>query len=392
MEVFLFLYLFIIVFYSVRSLYLNNYDTLIEKTKRNSNENTKLRGNENIKNENKIEDKNDKIDKIDENIKVEINNENIINEIENLHKNDFKNNDKSDSYIKEKNKYIDSYTRYIKPEHLILNYTNNNYPSYKEYFYPIDTKFKRAIVFLAFKRCKLFEQVIKSYLSSSLFPYYDIIVSMETNNFRIPVCMTRLVNMNKNNIKYIFTHVYPKFKEKKLKVGPPKITHHYFVVLEKLFREYNYDYVYVAEDDILATADTLDYLIQTEKLLRIDNSLFCLNTFNRQAKVGLVQSSKRLFRTDMNVGWGWLLGRDKGLQLLYEWPLFDLNYVWDNWVLMFMNIHKYECISPEIPRSQHIGKKGVTMNVKSFTMEAVREYSKEKEVFSIYIRDLILAI
>lgn len=252
--------------------------------------------------------------------------------------------------------------------------------------YSIDTQYKRAIVFIAFRRCTIFEKVFESYKSLPLFPYFDVIISVETNRNKTISCMKNLVNRLQNDktnlITLVLQHNYTYYPKRKLRTGPPRITHHYYYLLYTLFNCYNYDYLYIAEDDIKATDDTLDYIIQTEYLLREDPSLFCINTFNRQAKDGLVQNSKRLFRTDMNVGWGWLIGKDKGKELVKNWPLNNKLYIWDNWVLMFMDVNDLECISPEIPRSVHIGKKGTTMNRKTYEKEAVRVYSEEKSGFN----------
>lgn len=278
------------------------------------------------------------------------------------------------------------------PVYIIKIYENTKpHPQYPVVgTYNIDTHYKRAIVFIAYRRCAIFEKVFESYKSLPLYPYYDIIISIETNRNKTISCMknyvNKLINENNNNnnnkfITLILQHNYTYYSKRKLRTGPPRITHHYYYLLYTLFNSYNYDYLYIAEDDIKATDDTLDYLMQTEYLLREDKSLFCINTFNRQAKQGLVQSSKRLFRTDMNVGWGWLIGRDKGMDLVKKWPLQNKLYIWDNWVLMYMDIMDYECISPEIPRSIHIGKKGTTMNRKTYEKEAVRVFSEEKNGF-----------
>lgn len=139
--------------------------------------------------------------------------------------------------------------------------------------------------------------------------------------------------------------------------GYYKISRHYKWALNQVFHTFNHSAVIIVEDDLDISPDFFEYFAATFRVLRSDNSLWCVSAWNDNGKKGMVKNDPELLhRTDFFPGLGWMFERSLWLELGPKWP----EAFWDDWMRHPDQRRDRSCIRPEISRTSTFGKKGVS--------------------------------
>jgi alpha-1,3-mannosyl-glycoprotein beta-1,2-N-acetylglucosaminyltransferase len=140
------------------------------------------------------------------------------------------------------------------------------------------------------------------------------------------------------------------------------LAQHYGQALGTLFGEKQHEFVIIVEDDLVFSPDFVRYFEVTADLLRRDETLLCVSSWNDNGMESTKLSPTRLLRTSFFPGLGWMLHRRLWQEIGPKWPLDH----WDHWLRM-SPIHKgRDCIVPELPRNRNIGEVGATMSKGEF--------------------------
>jgi GNT-I family/Glycosyltransferase family 18 len=161
--------------------------------------------------------------------------------------------------------------------------------------------------------------------------------------------------------------------EDALKEGAQRIAEHYKHTLSHLF-DSNPDakYVIVVEDDMVFAPDFLKYFARLAHLYEVDDSIYCISSWNDNGQQSLVSDNRQLYRTEFFVGLGWLVKRSlyKG-EWEQQWPIMH----WDHWLREPAQRKGRECVYPEISRNYNIGMIGT---------------HSDKDMFDRYFKNIVL--
>jgi hypothetical protein len=144
--------------------------------------------------------------------------------------------------------------------------------------------------------------------------------------------------------------------------GMFKIAAHVKKALAKGFAN-GHTHIILLEDDLVVAPDFLTLFLETAHLLTTDPSLLCVSAWHDNGLRSLVKDEERLFRTDFFPGLGWMLTRALWEELAPKWPT-AATTGWDYWLRLSANSKGRYCIVPEVPRTQHIAKKGTSVKRK----------------------------
>ena len=90
-----------------------------------------------------------------------------------------------------------------------------------------------------------------------------------------------------------------------------RITLHYKFTLSYMFDQFPASsYIIVVEDDMVFAPDFLDYFASIYRLYEIDDSIYCISSWNDNGFHGLARDASKLLRTEFFVGLGWLASRN----------------------------------------------------------------------------------
>ncbi|KAE9554050.1 hypothetical protein FO519_002746 [Halicephalobus sp. NKZ332] len=139
-----------------------------------------------------------------------------------------------------------------------------------------------------------------------------------------------------------------------------RISRHYKLGLEHVFKDLKLGSVIITEDDLDIAPDFFDYFSGTRWLLDADKSLYCVSAWNDNGKGKFIDKSANdlLYRSDFFPGLGWMLTKKLWDELGPIWP----TGFWDDWIRDPAVRKNRSCIRPEIPRTAmtNYGKKGAS--------------------------------
>ena len=148
---------------------------------------------------------------------------------------------------------------------------------------------------------------------------------------------------------------YPEDRSPK-KLQERKIDDHLWYGMRRAL-DTGHEFVIWIEDDIVIAPDFLQMMVSGMKRLREDKTLFCIAGWNENSLDGEAEDLRRLIRTNIHPGWGWMMHRAVLEELVKSWP--GQYVTWDWWFARPDVTKGRECIAPEVPRSKHIGADGV---------------------------------
>lgn len=120
--------------------------------------------------------------------------------------------------------------------------------------------------------------------------------------------------------------------------------------------------VVVVEDDLLFSADLMEFFLAGFHVMSHDPTIWCVSAWNDNGFGGLVGNGTCVRRTGYFPGLGWLLSRRLFKEELEpKWP----SGHWDHW-MRSETVHRTskgrECLYPEVPRTFHHGAQGTFMD------------------------------
>ena len=165
-----------------------------------------------------------------------------------------------------------------------------------------------------------------------------------------------------------------------------KLAYHFKWAIDNVFGVSNNNYEYsktvrdvnrviILEEDLLVATDFFEYFGAVAPMLHSDPTLLAASAFNDNGFDKMVRDADRLYRTDFFPGLGWMCTRDAWIELSVKWP----RAYWDDWLREPKNRKGRNFIRPEISRTFHIGKIGVSNAQFGNFLETVK--LNEKHVF-----------
>ncbi|KAJ4454746.1 putative GNT-I family protein [Paratrimastix pyriformis] len=120
--------------------------------------------------------------------------------------------------------------------------------------------------------------------------------------------------------------------------------------------------VVIVEEDMIFSADFLEYFVQTSHLLDSDPNLWCITTWNDNGFRNMADDPAMLYRTDFFVGLGWLMPRRLWEEVGRIWPATH----WDHFLRTPEIRRGRQCLFPEVPRHYNIGEQGTHVSKDMF--------------------------
>lgn len=115
--------------------------------------------------------------------------------------------------------------------------------------------------------------------------------------------------------------------------------------------------VIVLEEDLQVAPDFFALFVALAPLLDDPRErLLCVSAFNDNGQAGHVRDAKQLYRSDFFPGLGWMLTRALWAELEPKWP----RAYWDDWLREPRNRLGRQVIRPEVSRTFHFGRVGVS--------------------------------
>ena len=237
----------------------------------------------------------------------------------------------------------------------------------------------KAIVFTAYNRIDYLEQTIDAWSKVDNLYKFDIYFSVEPSD-KIDVIKSMLKKFGDK----VYSNVHVKYNEELY--GCAKNT---WKSLNYLFNRY--DFVILAEDDIVPSQDIADYFIYLEEKYRDIDEVAIISASNRAGEnkptqvvrtpgfPGLIWGTwskywKNYFRDTWD--FGYTTGTPETPQSGWDWNL----------TLRIMPKNNLWCIYPVASRSQHIGINGLHCNEEIFdetTSPSFKERHEWKELVEV---------
>lgn len=127
-----------------------------------------------------------------------------------------------------------------------------------------------------------------------------------------------------------------------------------------IFNEIGHSHAIILEDDMIFSADFLEYFASTAYLLNDpSNELFCVSSWNDYGQDFLDHSPQKIRRTDYFPGLGWLLTRSLWIDEIGE--IFPNDH-WDHFMRTDVVTKGRDCLYPDVSRNYNIGEHGSTMD------------------------------
>ena len=116
--------------------------------------------------------------------------------------------------------------------------------------------------------------------------------------------------------------------------------------------------IIILEEDLEISPDFFEYFGAVAPLLDADMQLLCASAWNDNGQKSHVRDPSALFRGDFFPGLGWMMNRRIYDELRTKWP----KAYWDDWLREPNQRKDRHIIRPEISRTFHYGKNGVSAN------------------------------
>eukprot|EP00605_Chrysophyceae_sp_TOSAG23-4_P001278 GSChrysophyteH1.ASY1.ANO1.1389.1 assembled CDS len=145
--------------------------------------------------------------------------------------------------------------------------------------------------------------------------------------------------------------------------GYHALSQHYKWALGQVFKSTNeqkaqIQRAVILEEDLEISPDFFEYFGALAHLLDHDQNLLTVSAWNDNGQDTHVRDPKALYRSDFFPGLGWMMNRSLFEELWPKWP----DAYWDDWLREPKQRKGRRIIHPEISRTFHYGKNGVSAN------------------------------
>jgi len=143
--------------------------------------------------------------------------------------------------------------------------------------------------------------------------------------------------------------------------------------------------VIILEEDLEIAPDFFEFFGAMAPLVDSDPTLLCASAWNDNGQGQLVKDSKALFRSDFFPGLGWMMPRRIWEELQSKWPA----AYWDDWLREPPQRKGRHTIRPEVCRTYHFGKIGVSNSQYSNYLDTIKlndQFVKFSELDLTYLR------
>lgn len=136
-----------------------------------------------------------------------------------------------------------------------------------------------------------------------------------------------------------------------------RLSAHYKWALTQAFANAAIQRVIVLEEDLQVAPDFFALFAGLAPLLEDPReNLLCVSAFNDNGQSSHVRDDRQLYRSDFFPGLGWMLTRALWTELEPKWP----RAYWDDWLREPRNRLGRHVIRPEVSRTFHFGRVGVS--------------------------------
>ena len=217
-------------------------------------------------------------------------------------------------------------------------------------------------VFVTHKRTHYLAGALRSFLSIAQAELFDVLISLDFPEAEPAV--RALMDQITAEFPFVRDHVRLVLKEKewvhwygRQEWRDQRIDQHVMFALRQAFTPAYRSGVFF-EEDLEFSPDFLELMLEGEKVLRADPTLYCVAGWSDYSMKNIPADPKRLIRTDVFPNLGFLITRATALDILSRWPGYDL-WGWDRWMRREVATLQRECIAPELSRVRHVGEDGV---------------------------------
>ena len=219
------------------------------------------------------------------------------------------------------------------------------------------------IVVVTHNRPEMMRRCLEAILPQPGIEKFDVSISLDDaeSESYVTAALTELSEkypLMKNKFKLI---IKPS-NESKGKEKP--MSQHVFFALKKLFEGVT-EYGILLEEDLVVSPDFLELMVQSIPIIENDHTLFCASGWNDNGFLPFASDHKKILRTDGFPGYGWLVPRRSAKPFLIDKLPGWVNN-WGAWFDGHVRKHNLECIVPEVPRTRHIGGRGVHIKDNSY--------------------------
>ena len=242
---------------------------------------------------------------------------------------------------------------------------SKNHPV-KEIISAPDQNKKFVAVFVTHKRLNYLERSMRSFFAAAESREFDVVVSIdhEPSISGVAELIRRLADEFHASIRLVYKPTLTFFSFSKTR-GEQAVDQHIFSAISRIYDSPSHRYGLIIEDDLHLSPDFLEFAIKGAKLLDEDKSLFCLSAWNDNGFTQHASDPKRVLRSSIFPGLGWMVTREVALEIVSRWPGW-FSLCWDLWMRTSKASRGRECLAPEIPRVFHFGEGGVHVDENSF--------------------------
>eukprot|EP00759_Apiculatamorpha_spiralis_P007945 PhF_6_TR14974/c0_g1_i2/m.23528/K00726/MGAT1; alpha-1,3-mannosyl-glycoprotein beta-1,2-N-acetylglucosaminyltransferase len=140
-------------------------------------------------------------------------------------------------------------------------------------------------------------------------------------------------------------------------IGTQRLARHYKWALDRVF-QHNHTHAIILEDDMVVSHDILTFFEQTAPILDVDNTTWCVSSWNDLGFDVFDLAEDKLFRTSFFPGLGWMLRKALWDELS---PIFPIDH-WDHWMRVPTVSKGRDCIVPLLSRNENIGSHGANVD------------------------------
>ena len=134
------------------------------------------------------------------------------------------------------------------------------------------------------------------------------------------------------------------------------LSEHFKWALSHVFGHMKAKRVIILEEDLDIAPDFFEYFGSLAPMLDSDPSLLTISAYNDNGQHKHVKDHEKLYRSDFFPGLGWMMTKNLWSELQPKWP----KGFWDDWLREPAQRQGRHTIHPEISRSLHYGKMGVS--------------------------------
>jgi len=216
------------------------------------------------------------------------------------------------------------------------------------------------------------------FADTSRFPYPVVVVASNRPRYLYRCLSSLLANRGLDPVKVVVFSDRHSTEERRLlrlldvtlhehksePTGPrplvSRIGFHYSYMLAAAFAMFpEADKLVVLEEDLEVSPDFISYFQQTQHLLDVDVSLYCISAWNDHGYNHSVGDVRQLYRVGGLPGLGWMLTRRLWEEeLLPHWPDETTAFDWDMLVRQPARRRGRECVIPDVSRTYHFGFQG----------------------------------